>query len=299
MVTHVTDAFTVRLIQLAEQKLGPPPMAFAWVVFGSQAREEQTARTDQDNGIVLERDADEEEGRYFAKLSEMVCDGLDQLGYVYCPGEVMALNVKWRVSLPKWKRYFDHWVDEPNPKSVMHSSIFFDIRCVHGESGLVDGLQEHVSSITRDNKIFLRFMAANALSHRPPLGFFRRFVQEDDGTQSEGLNLKHRGIVPIIDLVRIRALEAGIREANTFRRIECAIAAGTMNKKDAGSLRDALILINRIRISHQSAQMTAGEKPTNFVPPEQLSPLMRRNLKAAFMLVVEAQNALELRYQVH
>lgn len=299
MVTHVTDAFTVRLIQLAEQKLGPPPMAFAWVVFGSQAREEQTARTDQDNGLVLERDADEDEARYFAQLSKLVCDGLDQLGYVYCPGEVMALNVKWRVSLPKWKRYFDHWVDEPSPKSVMHSSIFFDIRCVHGESGLVDGLQEHVSKITTDNKIFLRFMAANALSHRPPLGFFRRFVQEDDGTQSEGLNLKHRGIVPIIDLVRIRALEAGIREANTFRRIELAVVAGVMNRKDASSLRDALILINRIRISHQSAQMTAGGKPTNYVPPEELSPLMRRNLKAAFMLVVEAQNALEHRYQVH
>jgi len=299
MVTHVTDAFTVRLIQLAEQKLGPPPLAFAWVVFGSQAREEQTAKTDQDNGIVLERDADEDEGRYFAKLSEMVCDGLDQLGYVYCPGEIMALNVKWRVSLPRWERYFSTWVKKPNPKSLMHISIFFDIRCVYGESTLVDRLQKHVTKITRDNKIFLRFMASNALSHRPPLGFFRRFVQEDDGTQSEGLNLKHRGIVPIIDLVRIRALEAGLSESNTFRRIEGATAAGVMNEKDASSLRDALILINRIRISHQSVQMVAGEKPTNFVPPEQLSPLMRRNLKAAFMLVVEAQNALELRYQVH
>jgi len=299
MVTHVTDAFTVRLIQLAEKKFGPPPMAYAWVVFGSQAREEQTAKTDQDNGLVLDRDTNEAEGRYFADLSKFVCDGLDKLGYVYCPGEVMALNVKWRVSLPKWKRYFDGWVDEPNPKSVMHSSIFFDIRCVHGESALVNRLQEHVTKITRENKIFLRFMAANALSHRPPLGFFRRFVQEDDGTQSEGLNLKHRGIVPITDLVRIRALEAGIYEANTFRRIEQATAAGVMNENDASSLRDALILINRIRISHQSAQMSMGEKPTNFVPPEQLSPLMRRNLKAAFMLVQEAQNALELRYQVH
>jgi len=299
MVTHITDAFTVRLIQLAEKKLGPPPMAFAWVVFGSQAREEQTAKTDQDNGIILERDAVDDEGRYFSKLSEMVCDGLDQLGYVYCPGEIMALNVKWRVSLPRWKRYFKNWVEEPNPKSVMRSNIFFDIRCVHGESDLVDSLQEHVTDITRDNRIFLRFMASNALSHRPPLGFFRRFVQEHDGTQSEGLNLKHRGIVPITDLVRIRALEAGVREANTFRRIEQATAAGVMNENDASSLRDALILINRIRIRHQSAQMTAGEKPSNFVPPDQLSPLMRRNLKAAFMLVQEAQNALELRYQVH
>ncbi len=299
MVTHITDAFTVRLIQLAEKKLGPPPMVFAWVVFGSQAREEQTAKTDQDNGLVLERDASEEEDRYFSRLAEMVCGGLDQLGYVYCPGEIMALNVKWRVSLSKWKRYFDGWVEEPNPKSVMHSNIFFDIRCVHGENELVEELHDHVIALTKNNRIFLRFMASNALGHRPPLGFFRRFVQEHDGSQSEGLNLKHRGIVPITDLVRIRALEGGIKVANTFRRIEQATAAGVMNESDASSLRDALILINRIRISHQSSQMTAGEKPSNYVPPEQLSPLMRRNLKAAFMLVLEAQNALELRYQVH
>ncbi len=71
-----------------------------------------------------------------------------------------------------------------------------------------------------------------------------------------------------------------------------------MNESDASSLRDALLLINRIRLEHQSAQMMTGDKPTNFVPVEDLSPLLRRNLKAAFMLVEEAQQALALRYQV-
>jgi len=299
MVTLITDAFTIRLIQLAEQRLGTPPVAYAWVVFGSQAREAQTARTDQDNGIVLERDAVGDEVTYFAELSKLVCDGLDRLGYVYCPGEVMALNAKWRVSLAKWKRHFDGWIDQPTPKSVMYSSIFFDIRCVYGDCQLVEKLQSHASTRARDNKIFRRFMAANVLTHRPPLGFFRRFVQEDDGSQSEGLNLKHRGIVPITGLVRIRALESGIKEANTYRRMELATASGGMNENDASSLRDALRLINRIRLNHQSAQMMAGEKPSNFVPVEDLSPLLRRNLKAAFMLVEEAQKALALRYQVH
>jgi CBS domain-containing protein len=113
------------------------------------------------------------------------------------------------------------------------------------------------------------------------------------------LNLKHRGIVPITGLVRIRALESGITEANTYRRMELATASGDMNENDASSLRDALRLINRIRLNHQSAQMMAGEKPSNFVPVEDLSPLLRRNLKAAFMLVEEAQKALAQRYQVH
>lgn len=298
MVTLVTDAYTIRLIQIAERQLGPPPLRYAWIVFGSQAREAQTARTDQDNGIVLERDAVGEEATYFAKLAAIVCDGLDRLGYVYCPGEVMALNVKWRVSLAKWKRHFDRWIDQPTPKSVMYCSIFFDIRCVYGASELVEALQTHASTRAKDNRIFRRFMAANALTHKPPLGFFRRFVQESDGSHSEGLNLKHRGIVPITGLVRIRALEAGIKEANTYRRIELATACGAMNEDDASSLRDALRLINRIRLNHQSAQLMAGEKPTNYVPIEDLSPLLRRNLKAAFMLVEEAQNALAHRYQV-
>ena len=298
MVTLITDAFTTRLIQLSEQYLGTPPMAYAWVVFGSQAREEQTARTDQDNGLILERDADDEEAAYFARLAEFVCNGLDQLGYVYCPGEIMALNVKWRISLNRWKRHFDGWIDEPEPESVMYSSIFFDIRCVYGDTSLVKDLQKHVSSRARENRIFRRFMATSVLTHRPPLGFFRRFVQEDDGSHSEGLNLKHRGIVPITDLVRMRALESGINEPNTFRRIELAVQQGAMNKSDASSLRDALILINRIRLEHQSSQMLAGEKPTNFVPVENLSPLLKRNLKAAFMLVGNAQKALASRYQV-
>ena len=299
MVTHITDAFTVRLLQLAEAQFGPPPMTYAWVVFGSQAREEQTAKTDQDNGIVLERRATENEAAYFAKLADFVCDGLDKLGYEFCPGEIMALNVKWRVSLAKWKRHFDRWIDVPEPKSVMHSSIFFDMRCVHGNGELVDELLEYGVGRAKRNRIFRRFMAANVMTHRPPIGFFRRFVQEDDGTHSEGLNLKHRGIVPITDLVRMRALEAGVTAANTFRRLEKVVAAGAMNENDASSLRDALILINRIRLNYQAEQMAAGQKPGNFVPTEELSPLMRRNLKAAFMLVVEAQNALSVRYQLH
>jgi len=299
MVTHITDAFTVRLLQLGLEQFGPPPMRYAWVVFGSQAREEQTAKTDQDNGMILEREPDKDEARYFSELADFVCDGLDQLGYEYCPGEVMALNVKWRVSLKKWKRHFDRWIEQPTPKSVMHSSIFFDMRCAQGSVELVDELLDHAVRRAQDNRIFRRFMAANVLQHRPPIGFFRRFVQEDDGTQSEGLNLKHRGIVPIIDLVRMRALEAGVREPNTFRRLQEVVAAGQMDESDASSLRDALILIGRIRLNYQAEQMAAGQAPTNFVPTEELSPLMRRNLKAAFMLVIEAQNALQVRYQIH
>jgi CBS domain-containing protein len=298
MITHITDAFTVRLLQLAEARLGGPPMAYAWAAFGSQAREEQSASTDQDNGLVLEREPDESEARYFEQLSHFVCGGLDRLGYPYCAGEVMAMNPQWRVSLAQWRRHFDGWIDEPEPQAVMHSSIFFDMRCVHGAARLVDELLGYAVARAGANQIFRRFLAANVLAHRPPIGFFRRFVQEADGSHSEGLNLKHRGSVPITDLVRMRALEVGITAPNSYRRLEQAMAAGVISEDDAGSLRDALNLVGRIRLQHQAERMAAGDAPGNLVPPEALSPLLRRNLKAAFLLVREAQNALALRYQV-
>ncbi len=69
-----------------------------------------------------------------------------KLGYVYCPGRNHGTERKWRVSLAKWKRHFDNWIDEPEPKSVMHSSIFFDMRCVHGKSHLVEELLNYATS---------------------------------------------------------------------------------------------------------------------------------------------------------
>ncbi len=299
LVTQVTDAFTIRLVELAAEDLGPAPMEWAWMAFGSQGRMEQTARTDQDNGIVTAETASGDAARWFDRLSRRVCEGLDRLGYVFCPGEIMALNPKWRVSLDEWRGHFDGWIETPTPKSVMHSSIFFDLRCITGSSALVESLREHALAGARDNRIFRRFMAANAITHQPPLGFFRRFVQEDDGSQEEGLNLKHRGIVPIIDLVRLRALEGALPEVNTFDRLRTAADAGIMNEADAANLEDALNLIGRLRLEHQAQQLAAGEAPGNLVPAAALSPLMRRNLKAAFMLVREAQQALQLRYQVH
>lgn len=298
LVTHITDAFTTRLIQLGQQQLGPAPMPFAWIALGSQAREEQVPGSDQDNGLILAREPDHHESEYFSQLADFVCGGLDQLGYHYCPGEVMAMNARWRVSLRDWMRHFDGWIEEGDPKSVMFCGIFFDMRCVHGDAQLVDTLLDHAVGRARDHQIFRRFMATNIARHRPPIGFFRQFVQEDDGSHSEGLNLKHRAMVPITKLARIRALESGITAPNTFTRLRLAAELGGIAEADADSLRDALTLINRVRLSHQAEQLAAGDPPGHFVPIESLSPLMRRNLKAAFLLVVHAQSALSLRYQV-
>ena len=249
--------------------------------------------------MILSDQVTELDMPYFHELAKRVCDGLNACGFIHCPGDAMAMNEKWCQPYSVWQQYFADWIEKPEPMALMLSSIIFDLRPVHGDLSLHKKLQNNILEHTVNNSLFIAHMVSNALSHKPPIGFFRTFVLIHDGEHDNTLDIKHRGIVPITDLVRMRALEGGVQYANTFRRLEAVAELGIMNESDASSLRDALVLINRIRLQHQAEQMSAGQKPSNFVPPDELSPLMRRNLKAAFMLVVEAQNALAHRYQVH
>jgi len=292
---RITDACTNRLLALAEEELGAPPMAWAWLAFGSQARLEQGLISDQDNGLLLADEPDSSSAEYFKTLAGRVCDGLNDCGYIYCPGGVMAKG-DWRMSYAAWRQCFLGWIREPAPKSVMQSSIFFDMRAVAGDTELARRLHREVLKHAQDREIFRRFLAAESLGHKPPVGLFRQFVQEHGGQHSHGLNLKKRGVIPIVDLARVRALEGGLDVIHTEERIQTAADAGLMNESDADDLVHALKFIADIRLRHQSRQLDAGEAPDHLVDPDELSGLHRRYLRSAFRIVSEAQQALALRY---
>lgn len=292
---RITDACTRRLLALAERELGAPPLEYAWLAFGSQARLEQGLISDQDNGLLLSEAPDESAAEYFKTLATRVCDGLDACGYVFCPGGVMAKG-EWRMGLSEWRRRFDGWIREPAPKSVMQSSIFFDMRAVAGSSELAERLHREVLGQASESEIFRRFLAAESLGHRPPVGLFRQFVQEHGGKQSKGLNLKRRGVIPIVDLARVRALEGALEVIHTEERMHAAAEAGLITSRDADDLIHALKFIADIRLKHQARQLEAGQAPDHLVDPDELSGLHRRYLRSAFGIVSEAQKALALRY---
>ena len=216
-VSCLTDSITGRLLEMAEAELGKPPVPYVWMAGGSQARHEQSSHSDQDNALLLSDEFKPEHDEYFAALAKFVSDGLNDCGFVYCPGNAMATNPEWRQPLKVWKEYFTRWIESPTPMSMMLSSIFFDLRPVTGSDELFKPLQKMILKKSQVNRIFLAHMMANAMKHRPPLGFFRQFVLERGGEHDETLDLKHRGIVPITDIARVLALSLG-EEAGQHRR---------------------------------------------------------------------------------
>lgn len=297
-ITTITDTITRQLLRIAERELGPPPCEYAWVAMGSQGRSEQSAKSDQDNALLLADTATDADDAYFAAMAKIVNDGLDACGYVYCPGDVMASNPKWRKSLHQWQQYFHKWITVPEQKALMHANIFFDLRCISGACRLVDELKQSIRDSARKNELFLALMAKNAMSYQPPLGFFRQFVLERSGEHKNTLDLKMQGIMPIVEIARIRSLAAGELRITTRNRLKAAARAGEISEADAASLGDALDFIEQLRIEHQSQQLRAGEQPDNHLAPERLSPLVRQNLKSAFSQIRISQAALLNRFHI-
>ncbi|SDY42142.1 CBS domain-containing protein [Allochromatium warmingii] len=211
-ISAITDAMTLRLIELAEADLGAPPVPYAWLLGGSQARREQSAHSDQDNALLISDTATPDDDAYFAALAQFVNDGLNACGFVYCPGEVMAKNAQWRQTLRIWNKYFSNWILKPEPMALMLSNVFFDMRSLRDPYGLCAELHERIIEKSRANRIFIAYMAANALKNRPPLGFFRNIVLIQGGDHDHTFDIKHRALIPIIDLARVYALSAGILE---------------------------------------------------------------------------------------
>jgi CBS domain-containing protein len=298
IITAITDALTTRLLALAEAQWGPPPVAYAWVAAGSQARGEQTAKSDQDNCMILDDAFDApRHGEYFERLARYVCGGLDACGYSYCPGDIMAMNDAWRQPLRRWQQYFRRWTDEPEPQALLNSGVFFDQRCVHGHPALLDQLRSDVLRRTPGNALFLLHMASNALSREPPLGLFGGITPQRRGEHPGTVDLKYQGIVPIIDLARVHALAGGHAAVNTHERLQVAWQGGDISEQAARDLRDALEFLAVTRIRHQARQIEAHLPADSLLSLHELSNFERTQLKDAFAVVRTVQQLLGQRYR--
>lgn len=291
-------SFKQRLLELAEEQLGPPPVPYCFLALGSMARQEQLIVTDQDNALVLDNSFDAaRHDDYFKALATIVCDGLARCGYSYCSGGIMATNVKWRQPLRVWQAYFSEWIDKPTPETLLNSAIFFDLDGVLGRTDWADSLRQLISRKARANPRFLACMARNALLRTPPLGFFKDFVVESDGRHSGAINLKRRGTAPLADLIRVHALAVGSQALNSFERLRDIIDANILPLGRGPDLHDALEFISMVRIRNQADDLAAGREPDNSIAPESLSDFERKSLRDAFLILSHAQKFLKYRYQ--
>ncbi len=300
IISELNDRVVRKVLELAEREFGPPPVPYCWLALGSEGRKEQTFRTDQDNALVYADVSEIQRAKvadYFRRFSVFMRHGLIQCGFEACPANYMASNPDWCQPLSEWKRYFSSWISEPNPEAVLKSLIFFDFRPLHGDGSLAWELREHFGRLIPDYPVFLGFLANMLVKNRPPIGFFGGVAVERSGEHKDGLNLKIKGVAPLVDIARLFALEKGIRHASTLERLEALRGSTSLLADLVDELEYAFEFITLLRVHHQYRQMEAGTPIDNFIRLDTLSSLERQSLKNAFRLILKVQDLVMDRYK--
>lgn len=295
LITRINDHATRRVLALVRSEFDLSGIDFTWLAFGSQAREEQALRTDQDNGILfLCAPGDEDPTR--ARLlpyARAVNDALHECGFERCPGNIMAGNPECCLSLGEWQKRFSRWIDQGTPEHLLKSSIFFDLRALDGDPGPVESLRSWMLGKTSANSRFRRQLAASVMNFRPPLGLFGE-IRASAG----GINIKTQGITPFVDAARVIALAAELPATSSHDRIEQAVAAEDLRPEDAREYHAALRYLQMLRLRAQQRDLAAGRDDSNRLQLDELGTLETRVLKESFRQARRLQGQLAVRYQL-
>jgi hypothetical protein len=148
----------------------------------------------------------------------------------------------------------------------MLASVMFDLRPIGGDETLFGDLQAETLAAC-GLELDLRGAYGVELSQaQPPLGLFRGFATVRSGEHKNTIDMKHSGVVPVVDLGRVYAPQGQIPDANTRARLQAAIEAGTVSTSGGRDLLDAYDLIAELRLEHQARRSNAATNPTTSWP---------------------------------
>lgn len=286
VLSQATDIMTRKLIGFYQQQHGEAPMEFCWLVYGSQAREDQTMGSDQDNGLLFATEPNPEQSAYFADMAEYVCRGLDKCGIKLCTGNIMASNPALRMSIKQAVQQAQSWVREPSPEAILNCNIFLDVRAVAGNRFLLSQLHVERKELLKQSR-FIAALTRHASDGHVPLSMFQKFVYKKGLPKKDCIDMKNSGVAIINNLVRIYSLANGLTMPSIPHRLEGLLSHAGLSSKDVKNLRDIWLFLNRLRWRHQIQNKVTD----NYVSISDLSSIEKYQLKEAMRVIRRTQQA--------
>jgi CBS domain-containing protein len=299
VITTIADTISIKVIEKVISELGTPPAKFVFMVTGSEGRKEQTLKTDQDNAIIYEDKANEHRELvrdYFLEFAKRVSDELNEIGFVYCLGGYMASNPQWTHSLSHWKRNYKSWMEDPHPENAFKFSTFFDCRLLYGEKEIMVELKEFLDEeLKKPMDKFFAYIAKNALQYNPPLTFFNNIRTQTIG-KIEVFNIKN-AMTPIVDLVRVHALQNRIFGENTGERLKALTEKGIFKEKQFHELIQSYYYLMSLRLKNQAKQIINDKtEPDNYIDLNSLTRIEMVTLKEIFKTIENFQMGIKMKF---
>ena len=293
LVSHLNDVLTQRLLALAACSHGLDLHRACWLAFGSEGRGEQTISTDQDNGLVLADDADDDERARWLRMAGEVNAELDACGYPLCKGGIMAGQVACCLRQNEWRERFRSWIAQGQPEDLLNASIYFDFRPLAGNADLVTPLYALVREQAPAHPRFLRLLAENSLRLRPALNWLGALNTQNDA-QGHWLDLKLHGTAVFVDAARLFVLAKGLHPLGTRTRLEQGAIAIGAGARDGETWASAFEVLQMLRLRIQVDPAVAHSPNPNRIDVRGLNQIDRQLLKEALRVARRLQQRITL-----
>ena len=294
VISVVADALIRRMIELAIESKGAAPAEFTFLALGSHGRRETVPSSDVDSGMAWEDEPEQESSDgvvgYMRTIAADVEDCIRVVGWSLDPHGVTASSEFSASSMDTWRRSIGNWLQKPGDAQVLiATSILLDGRTVYGPAEL----DPRPILLEPENRAaLLPTMLRLALALKLPTGRRGNISVEDSGEHSGTFDIKHGGLLPVVDIARFAALKAGASVTATIERLRAASELGAIEPAHARTLEEAYDLFSTLRLEHQIQQLARGDEPDDHVDPNELSELARRYLRDAFHEVAAVQKSL-------
>jgi CBS domain-containing protein len=257
---------------------------FAWLTLGSVARREAVPSSDVDSAMSWRDDMSSasEPLRAVAARTHQILDGC---GLPHDSNGAVAYAPLFSRSQSAWFETAKGWLDDPlRAQGLMMSSLLIDGRVVWGDASL-HTVPAAYRSMREEHPDALRLQRLEALASRVRTRSLRDVLSRRGGT----FDLKQHAITPIVNLARWGGLNADLGSATTPARLSAAAQFGAISDKDAETLCDVFVMLQRLRMAHQVAQIAAGHTPGDVITMSDLSPLNRSLLNDGLREIVAVQ----------
>jgi CBS domain-containing protein len=250
----------------------------ALIVMGSEGRDEQTVKSDQDNALIVRDGVDIE---IYTEPMMKLNSYLLELGFPECLGNVMVSNEFWRRNVSGYKELINSWSQSMSDADVQNLSIFVDAKCVGGDAELLDGLIDYLHQHFQQRDDVLAHVAKAVLNFETPLSLFSGFVLEKE--HQNKLDLKKGGAFALVHGIRTLCLQYEIKQTNTIERIKELNNKGIIDKNFATELIESFDTLSAIRLKAMLEAKSIDE--SNYINPQNLEKIQRDLLKDSFKII--------------
>ena len=168
----------------------------------------------------------------------------------------------------------------------MMTSLVVDGRPIHGDPGLPAAVR--VFGELRRHPGTMRLLLIETLSTRARARSLR-----DVFGRRDSVDLKHDALLPIVNIARWAALSVGSTALSTTERLQAAAGSMMLPAEQAQNLAEIVEILQRLRLRYQTVALRRGERPSDVVLRDRMSPIDRSVVAEAAREIAAVQRRMD------